>query len=187
MIRSEIAVYHRDSGELSHLAPANLAPAADDPALAFVALPEGYAEGLALCQWDSAARCMLPWIEGYRARQWEMVKAARARAEIWGCTTPHGRVDSDPESRLKISGAVQMAMLAQQAGQPFTIDWTMQDNSVAPHDAAAMLAMGLAVGEHIAACHAAALAKRNLIEAADTPEAIEAVDPDAGWPDAPAP
>lgn len=116
---------------------------------------------------------------------WEGAKDQRGRAERWGCTTPLGRADTDADSQRKVAGAVQMAMIAQAAGAPFSIEWTMQDNSVVTHDAAAMIVLGVAVGQHVAACHAVALSKRAAIEAAIDVDAVTAVDIAGGWPDAP--
>lgn len=126
-----------------------------------------------------------PTIDEQRASVWEAVRAARDRAEWWGCSTPLGRADSDPDSQRKVAGAVQLAMIAQAGGAPFSIDWTMQDNSSVPHDAAAMITLGVAVGQHVAACHAVALAKRSAIDGADNVEALMAIDIEGGWPDAP--
>ncbi|MEN2747083.1 DUF4376 domain-containing protein [Sphingomonas sp. T9W2] len=126
-----------------------------------------------------------PTINQQRALVWEAVRAARDRAEWWGCSTPLGRADSGPDSQRKVAGAVQLAMIAQAGGAPFSIDWTMQDNSSVTHDAAAMIALGVAVGQHVAACHAVALAKRSAIEAAGNVEALAAIDVEGGWPDAP--
>ncbi|KTT72611.1 DUF4376 domain-containing protein [Sphingomonas endophytica] len=117
-----------------------------------------------------------------RAARWKAVRAAREQAQEAGCASPLGRVDTDPASQLKIAGAVQMAMVAQAAGQPFAIDWTMQDNGNVIHDAVQMIAMGLAVGQHIAACHEVALTRRAAIEAAQDEAAIAAVEVDDGWP-----
>ncbi|MBB6503221.1 hypothetical protein F4693_000170 [Sphingomonas endophytica] len=134
-------------------------------------------------RWDgSALIAIAPTIEALRSACWEAVKARRQAAEDGGCASPLGAVDTDQESRLKVSGAVQMAMIAQAANQPFTVDWTMHDDSVVKHDAAAMIAMGLAVGRHIAACHAVALAKRAAIDAAVNAADIAAVEVDHGWP-----
>jgi hypothetical protein len=83
-------------------------------------------------------------------------------------------VDSDPESRVKISGAVQLAMLSPE----FSIAWTMEDNSSVNHDAAAMIALGIAVGQHVAQCHATAQSLRSQLEAANSIAEIEAV----RWP-----
>lgn len=117
-----------------------------------------------------------------KAEKWAAVKMRRDTAEQGGCVAPLGRVDTDPDSQRKISGAVQMAMIAQAAGQLFEIVWTMQDNSEAVHDAAAMLEMGVAVGTHVAACHAVARALWEQIEAAADDAALEAIDVGAGWP-----
>ena len=117
-----------------------------------------------------------------RAKRWSRAKTHRDRAEWAGCETPLGRVDTTPASELKISGAVQLAVIAEAAGEPFSIPWTMADDSTVVHDAAAMIAMGVAVGEHVAACHAHALVLRTAIEAAETVEDVLAVDTDTGWP-----
>lgn len=135
-------------------------------------------------RWNGAA--WVPDLTALRTARWALVKARRDQAEWWGCSTALGRVDTDPESQRKTSGAVQLAMIAQATGTSFEIDWTMQDNGVAAHDAAAMIAMGVAVGQHVAACHAAALMKRQALANAADVAAIEAVDLDNGWPDAPA-
>ncbi len=119
-----------------------------------------------------------------RAARWAEVRAQRDSQQRSGCMTPLGRVDTDGDSQLKIAGSVQMAMIAQAAGQPFSIEWTMQDNSTVTHDAAAMITMGIAVGRHIAACHEAALLKRAAIDVAGDVAAIAAVPVEGGWPDA---
>lgn len=126
-----------------------------------------------------------PTVIEQRVLVWGAVREARDRAEWWGCSTPLGRADSDPDSQRKVAGAVQLAMIAQSGGVPFSIDWTMQDNSSVTHDAAAMITLGVAVGQHVAACHAVALAKRSAIEAAENIEALTAIDIEGGWPDAP--
>ncbi|WP_156356304.1 DUF4376 domain-containing protein [Sphingomonas sp. Leaf22] len=126
-----------------------------------------------------------PTLAERRAEVWGGVRAARDQAEWWGCSTPLGRADSDPDSQRKVAGAVQMAMIAQAAGAPFSIDWTMQDNRSVTHDAVAMITLGVAVGQHVAACHAVALAKRAAIEAAADAATLVDFDIEGGWPDAP--
>lgn len=121
-------------------------------------------------------------IETARARAWEAVKAARDAHESGGAASPLGVVDSDPVSIGRITGAVVMAQVALGAGAPFTIDWTMADNSTETHDAAAMIAMGVAVGAHVDAVHAHARTLRGEIEAATTLEALAAIDFEGGWP-----
>jgi hypothetical protein len=68
-----------------------------------------------------------------------------------------------------------MAMLAQAGGQPFSIDWTLADNTVRTLSGADMIAVGQALGQHVAACHIKARALREQINAATTVAEVEAV------------
>jgi hypothetical protein len=110
------------------------------------------------------------------------MKAARDTAEWAGCDAPLGRVDTDPDSQRKIAGAALAALIAHTAGQPFSVTWTMQDNSNVLHDAPATIAMGVAVGEHVAACHSVGRAMRSLVESTDDAAALASIDVRAGWP-----
>lgn len=121
-------------------------------------------------------------LEVARVERRSAVMARRDRAEWSGCETAVGRVDSDPDSQRKLGGAVQMAMIAQAAGAPFSIEWTLQDNTTALPDAAAMIQMGLAVGQHVSACHAHCLALKAAIDAAVDQDSLLAIDIDTGWP-----
>ena len=121
-------------------------------------------------------------LDGAKARLWETAKARREAAERGGCDTPLGRVDTDQESILRITGAVSAAQMAHAQSAPFAVDWTMADNSVVPHDAPAMIDMGIAAMAHVAAVHARGRALRDEIEAADMAGALAAIDIGAGWP-----
>lgn len=118
-----------------------------------------------------------------KADCWFRVKNRRAAAIAGGVDVVGiGVVQSDETSKLKISGAVQMAMIAQSAGSPFSVVWTLADNSTATLNAGQMIGMGLAVGQHEYACHSNARNFRALIEAAASIAEIEAIDIEAGWP-----
>ena len=118
-----------------------------------------------------------------RSKKWEAVKAHRDLVVDGGCATPHGPLQSDSESRLKISGAVQMAILAQMTETPFTIVWTMADNSLVTLDAAQTIEMGLLVANHVGAAFAVGIALRSAINAVETLEELEAINIlYAGWP-----
>ncbi|GAA0745203.1 DUF4376 domain-containing protein [Sphingomonas sp. ABOLD] len=121
-----------------------------------------------------------------KARAWAAVKAARDRAADGGCDSALGRVDTTDRSRILISGTVQMAQIDKAAGRPFSVDWTMADNSPVAHDADAIIALGVAVGMHTAACWDRAQQLRGEIEAAETVEEVAAIDIATGWPGAPA-
>ncbi len=113
---------------------------------------------------------------------WERAKAARDAAIDGGAPTPAGVVDSDALSRSNITGASIGAMLAQSSGAPFSVEWTLKNNSVVTLDAAQMIALGLAVLAHVNACHDHARALREQIEAAADVPALLQIDVSAGWP-----
>jgi hypothetical protein len=118
-----------------------------------------------------------------QANLWDRVKARRSEHEYNGCITPKGRVQTDLDSRTKISGAVQGALIANSLGAPFSIDWTMEDNSTATHDAAEMIALGMAVLTFVDACFVRARELRDLIDADGvTAEDLDAIDIESGWP-----
>lgn len=112
----------------------------------------------------------------------ELITRWRDDAQAAGVPTAKGVMDSDPASLLKLTGSVQMAMLAIQNDEPFAIGWTMQDNVTVEHNADELIAAGQLVGQHIVACHAISVALKAAVDAAETIEDVEAI----SWP-APAP
>lgn len=145
-----------------------------------VPLPEEYWSPERCYAWQG--RTAVEDLDALRERVWAKAKALRDQAEWGGCETPLGVVDTDPASQRKVNGAVLMALIAQGSDEDFSVDWTMHDNSTATHDGSAMIAMGVAVGEHVAACHGVGLDKRAAIDAADDAGAIASVDIETGWP-----
>lgn len=111
----------------------------------------------------------------YRIKTWERIKAARTAAEGAGFLFDGVHYDSDPASLQRISSAVTLAMLAQSAGQPFSIEWTVADNSVVTLDAAGMIGVGLACGQYIAGVFNRARVLREQIEAAATADELDAI------------
>lgn len=118
-------------------------------------------------------------IEGARAARWAEVKAKREAVQNGGCDTPAGRVQSDPDSRGLINGAVTMAMI----DPDFLLDFTLANNATVALDGPAMIAVGQAVGSFVATAHAVAVTKRAAIDAATTLAAVAEVDLEAGWPE----
>lgn len=111
----------------------------------------------------------------YRDATWERIKAARSAAEAQGFLCNGVRYDSDPASVQRISASVVLAMLAQQAGAPYSIDWTTFDNSTVTLDAAGMIAVGLACGQYIAGIFDQARALRTQIESATTADELDGI------------
>lgn len=130
--------------------------------------------------WDYASQA---WIDArsldeVKAQRWAQIKAQRDAIEFGGFTWSDDEFDSDAESQARIMGAVQMALIAVQAEQPFTIDWTLADNTVRSMSAADIVSAGLALGAHVAAAHGIARTLRAAIEACTTAAEVEAI----SWP-----
>ena len=119
------------------------------------------------------------YLDGVREAKWAQVRAARYAAEHGGFTWDGSVFDSDLASQSKIQGAVQLAQMALAAQDPFELDWTLQDNTMRTLSAEDMIAVGVALGQHVAAQHATG---RELRAAINDPQAswqdIEAV----AWP-----
>lgn len=110
-----------------------------------------------------------------KAQAWERIKAAREQEEFGVFAWGGGTFDCDQISQQRIQGAAQLASLAMVAGQPFSIDWTMADNSTMTLGASDMIGVGMAMGAHINACHTKSRLLRNQINAAASAEEIEAI------------
>lgn len=105
--------------------------------------------------------------------KWSEIKKARDATEYGGVTFAGIVFDSDAESQRRISGAVNMAMLAASAeGTEFSISWTAQDNSVVPLDGNGMIGLGMAVAQHVSTQHTRARLLRETIETASTIEEV---------------
>lgn len=108
-----------------------------------------------------------------------VLRDRRNQEQDAGCDTPLGLMQSDPASRGLLNGAVTGALVAQAAGQTFSIGWTMADNSIVEHDAPAIIAAGMAVMTHVQQQHAIYETLRAAVQAATDLAAIDAVQ----WPE----
>lgn len=161
----------------SHPPEAGLTPVALPEPLAY--WPEPPHAGAQLVWQDGA----LDWLDGRdlataRADQWEAIKRARDAAEFSRFSWDGSEFDADERAQARIQGAVQLATLAQAAGQPFAIDWTLADNTVRTLDAAQMLGVGMALAAHVQGVHATGRGLRAAIEAAEDLTAVRAL----SWP-----
>ena len=131
-------------------------------------------------QWDWAT---LAWIDprtlaDLKAAQWALIKRARDAAEQAGFVWDGSGFDCDPTSQSRIQGGALMATTALLNSTPFSIDWTLADNTTRSLDAAQMIAVGLAMGQHIDSIHQTGRGLRAQLDAAMTPEAVAAIQ----WP-----
>lgn len=115
-------------------------------------------------------------LDAARVRKWAQIKAERDRLESGGFDVQGlGHFDSDAESRARIVGAVTAAKIAQDAGQPYAIAWTLADNTTVDLDAAATIAVGFALLAHVNAIHQRSRALRLAIDAAPDAQAVAAI------------
>jgi hypothetical protein len=122
-------------------------------------------------------------LDTLKLAKWDQVKVQREACIDTGTTVPGiGPFDGNLNSRVNINGAVTMTQIALAAGEPLEIVWTLADNSVATLDSPTMVTVGVAVGEHVTACHSRAKDLRAEIEAAQDAAALGAIDIAEGWP-----
>jgi hypothetical protein len=114
-------------------------------------------------------------LDAARERAWSRVKVARAQAEDGNFVYDGDVYQAD---KVRINGAVQLAVLAKSAGQPFRETWTLTDNSTRTLDADQVIALGLALGQYVSDLYATGRDLRAQIEAAETAGEVQAI----GWP-----
>lgn len=113
-------------------------------------------------------------IDYARQEKWSEIKAIRDSKETSGCPFKGSVIDSDERSVTKINTAVQSAQVY---GEGFSIDWTMQDNSVMTLSYADMLSVPLALAAWSNYLHQHARQVRVQIDAAEGVADIMAI----GW------
>lgn len=144
-------------------------------------VPDGFVLILVpLDMWEAGAETAD--LAGLKNAVWGAVKAKRDAVIDGGASTAIGVVDSDTLSRSNISGAALGALIAQSASASFSIEWTAKDNSVHTLDATQMIALGLAVLQHVSAAHDRARALRAEVEGAADISALLQTDIETGWP-----
>ena len=150
------------------------------PGLASVAIDDGTFDDItepSLGRWRYAQNGFEFVPDGHSVdNRWGLAKINRAQAESAGFYYGGNLFDSDAYSQSKISGAVQMASIAVQAGAPYSVEWTLADNTTVALDAQQMIGVGLALAAHINAVHVRSREIRAALVAATTPQEIEAVD-----------
>ena len=124
-----------------------------------------------------------PTLFDLQAAAWSRIKAERDRREQAGAPYLGKILDSDEKSVTRISIAVQAAQVAISAGTVFSLDWTMQDNSVVTMAAAEVVGMSVALATHSNGLHLAARAVHEKILAATDAAGVEAAEAAVVWPE----
>lgn len=105
----------------------------------------------------------VPTIKELAEAKWNEIKTARDDAEQAGCPYMGKAIDSDQLSVQRVSIAVQAAIGA--GAENFTIDWTMQDNTITTMTAEQVIGMSAALAAYSNALHAKARQLRAGIDA----------------------
>lgn len=127
--------------------------------------------------WDAATKT---WddtrtIEQLREARWQEIKASR-EAVINSTFAWDGSVfDCDPTSQVRIQGGVLDAMVAVQQSQPFSVAWTLADNTVRALSATDMVQVGLAMAMAIRDNFSRGQMLRSSINAATTAAQLESI------------
>jgi hypothetical protein len=118
---------------------------------------------------------LVPDLAAARAKQRTIINAARDAAQDGGAMTPFGPMDSNERSRQLLNGAVSAAQIALANAEPFTVTWTLADDSAVTLTAADTITAGLAVAAHVASIHERARVLKARIAAATSFAAIAAI------------
>lgn len=114
-------------------------------------------------------------LEQMQALAWENMKSLRSQKEAAGFSWDGSVFDSDQVSQSRITGAVLLAMM----NPNFETTWILRDNSTRTLSASDILAVGAALGAHIAPIFPRSQELRLEIYAAATIAAVEAITWDA--------
>jgi hypothetical protein len=106
---------------------------------------------------------------------WSAMKVARDANLAAGFTWNGSKFDSDDVSQQRIQGAVQLASLAAAVGQPFSITWTLFDNTTRTMSGSEMIAVGIALGTFVQNVFTAGVALRNQIDAATSLSTLQGI------------
>jgi hypothetical protein len=112
----------------------------------------------------------------HKLMKWVEIKAERAAREYGTYTTPQGQVvDIDAQSQARILSTYSLAVDAKAAAAPFSVVWTLADDSEVTLNANQMIAFGKQVMQYISGLYDTARGLRAQIVAASTVAEVEAI------------
>lgn len=110
-----------------------------------------------------------------RAEAWRRIKAARTEVEfgpfLWGGM----EFDGDADAQRRLAGYISVSKSAIAAGQPFSAEFTLRDNTIVTLSAEDFVAIELAKVQQVAAAFSHASQLRAQINAAQTFDDLEAI------------
>jgi hypothetical protein len=107
----------------------------------------------------------------FKSAQWATIKQARELVEFGGFVWDGSEFDSDAISQQRIQGLVHIANL----DPAMSVQWTLADNTTRTLTSADAVQVGKELAAHVNEAHMKARVLREAIEAATTPEAVQAI------------
>jgi hypothetical protein len=129
-------------------------------------------------RWDVASESWIPDLEKSKVYKLQELKTTRDQKESGGFIWSNSIFDSDPMSQIRIQGGVSLAQQAINLEQPFSIDWTLKDNTTRSISATEMIQVGLALANHVATIHEIYKNLKNQINTATTIQNVDSIT----WP-----
>lgn len=116
-----------------------------------------------------------------RAIKWAAIKAQREARRLV-IATEHGPFDADETAKTSLLGKLQSFAILGDAA-PESVTWKLHDNSFVTLTRADFETAAMAVLGGIEAIYAHSFLLEAMLAAADSAEAIDAIDVETGWPD----
>lgn len=110
-------------------------------------------------------------LQQLREEKWAEIKTAKTTAEQGGFCLGSYKFDSDEKAQISL----QRAALTAQLNANFSTRWTLADNTTAELDAQALLAVAVALGEHMSRQHEHAAELRGRIEVTNTAAELQQI------------
>lgn len=118
-------------------------------------------------------------VESLRAKLVEQVSELRWQKEVGGFQLNGNLVRSDERSQNMLVNAIS---LLNNDPNRTDVNWNLPDGSFATLDLPTLKAMGIAMGAHVQATFDRKKELIDQLNAADTIEALEAINIESGWP-----
>lgn len=114
-------------------------------------------------------------LQDLQTAQWATIKQARDAAELGPFSCNGMRFDGDLNAQRRLAAYISVSKSAIAAGQPFSAEFTLADNTLVMLSAQDFVGIELAKVQSVAAAFAHATALRAQIEAASTAAQVAAV------------
>ena len=142
-----------------------------------IPVSEGNMDYYQYLQWLDKGNTPIPchsFVE-LQTQKWEEFKQLRDNYKSLGFISNKNIYDSDDESISYINSAVLIATIPKSVSQPFSIDWTLKNNTTVSLDADQMIQVGMDCMTYAQGIFNQGISYRTQINAATTQEELDAI------------